>query len=264
LLDVIALGRVTPGAARAGYGGILERTSEGWQLHEADGIRNIELNQNTFVPARTAEQRSGYVVRVAQQETSPARALIAAVLIWVLGGALLLRTFRHVHGNALGLRATALGLLFTLVFIRGTLAFRVWLERPYRARAPATFLALLILLPALIAAYHTWQERGAEGRKAARHFAPIGGYVLIALLIALAVVVPVWRGTLIIGALAPLAMGTAGLWLLQRLLMSPSGGAPAVLSPSPRSRSPRQGGTATVSFTSRLQCSPSSGSCWLS
>jgi hypothetical protein len=231
LIDVIALSRVTPGAGRSRYGGILERTPDGWQLHEASGVRSVELNRSMFVPERSAGRTSGYLVRLAQQETSPARALTATVLVWVLGGVLLIWTLRNVRAVPLGLRTAAIGLLYTLIFIRGTLAFRVWLERPFRARAPATFLSLLILLPALIAVYHTWQERSPQGRKGWERFAPIAGFVAITLVIGLGAVNPVWRSTLVVGVLAPLAIGTVGLWLLQRLLVSPSVDAPQWLSP---------------------------------
>ena len=88
-----------------------------------------------FVPERSAGRTSGYLVRLAQQETSPARALTATVLIWVLGGVLLIWTLRNVRAVPLGLRTAAIGLLYTLIFIRGTLAFRVWLERPFRPRS---------------------------------------------------------------------------------------------------------------------------------
>ncbi|HSL70787.1 MAG TPA: hypothetical protein VK864_11135, partial [Longimicrobiales bacterium] len=231
LIDVIALARVTPGAARARYGGILERTAEGWQLHEPNGIRTVPLNQTVFIPERTAQQTSGYAIRLSQRETSPARALAAAVAAWLLGAVLLVWAFRHTRGVPLAMRATALGLLYTIVFIRGTLAFRVWLERPYRSRAPATFLVLLILLPALIAAYHIWQEQGIAKRKWLKSFAPIGVYVLVALSVAVVAVVPEWRSMLISGVLAPLALGTGGLWLLQRLLVSRTGEAPRGLAP---------------------------------
>ncbi|MGH7470534.1 MAG: hypothetical protein ACRENP_21525 [Longimicrobiales bacterium] len=231
LIDVIALARVTRGAARARYGGILERTPAGWQLHEANGVRNVAVNQRVFIPQRSAQQSSGYLVQLSQQETSPKSALIAALTAWVLGAVLLIWALRHVRGTALGLRVTALGLLYTLVFIRGALAFRVWLDRPYQARAPATFLVLLILLPALVAAYHIWQEQSARGRGWWKPFAPIGAYVLGALVVGSVAVIPEWRSTLLLGTLAPLALGTVGLWLLQRLLLARDSAGPRLLSP---------------------------------
>jgi hypothetical protein len=107
----------------------------------------------------------------------------------------------------------------------------VWLERPYQARAPATFLALLIVMPALIAVYHTWQEQGTRPRKWLGQFAPVAAYVVLALAVAVLAVIPEWRATLVTAVLAPLTLGIAGLWLLQRLLVSRAGSAPRALSP---------------------------------
>jgi hypothetical protein len=132
---------------------------------------------------------------------------------------------RLLHPEALALRVFLLGCVYTLVAVRGSLAFRAWLAPPYDTNSPVTFLALLLALPTLAAGLHIWHttSSGMLARGHRRRELLIGLVPVAAAALAVTVLVlPAWRLDILRAAGAAVIMGAAGLALLNRLLLSGS------------------------------------------
>lgn len=222
LVDPVALGG---GAGVPAYGGILEKHAEGWTWSTGGVTRAVEIGAEQLLPGGAA--RAGHIVALTQPDTDPARARTAVVLLWLLGALLLAFTWRELHPVARSWRVAVAGLVFTLVFVRATLAFRTWLAPPQKPETLVTLLGLLIALPAMAAVLHAWErhsEPGRAGRRLLPNAVAIGAHLAVSLVIASLLVVPDWRLPVLRAALAPLLIGLPALALLARALVPPRAG----------------------------------------
>lgn len=214
-----------PGAARRPYGGILERAGDAWTWHHAGRREPVPIGAPVLLPGRSAERDAGHIVRLSQRETDPGTAWVATGLAWLLGAIFLAVLWRHITGTPLALRIATIGCLYTLVFVRATLAFRTWLAPPHHGRVAGVVLSLLIALPVLIGAYHAWEHGRSRSdsrfRTALANALPALALLAVSLGSVLWLVEPDWRGAIVLNTIAPLVLGTGGLWLLQRLLIAP-------------------------------------------
>ena len=216
---------VAPGAARQPYGGILERAGDQWTWRHGGRSERVTIGSTVLLPGRSADRTAGHIVQLSQRETDPRTAWFATMFAWLTGALFLAGVWRYTVGTPLALRLAATGTLYTLLFVRATLAFRAWLAPPHNSRVIGVVLSVLIALPALAGAYHAWERaRTRTGRRVSDALLPALP-VLLFLTIALGgvlwLVVPEWRGAIVLNTLAPLILGTGGLWLLQRLLIAP-------------------------------------------
>jgi hypothetical protein len=226
---------VAPGAARVPYGGFIERNGSEWSWRYAGAVQRIEFDRPLLLPGQLDTRSSGHIVQLQQRDTRPGAALLAVGLAWLLGAALLASLWRTLAGAPLAFRLATLGCLYTLVFVRASIAFRAWLAPPHNTRVIIVLLSLLIALPALVAAYHYWEERhgrgaGEDGQRESLRVR-LGRYrrlstpVLTFLVVTLASVLPFilrgWYFSLLVNVLATVLVGTLGLAALQRLLIAP-------------------------------------------
>jgi hypothetical protein len=221
---------VAPGAARQPYGGFIERNNNSWIWREAQSgqPQTIELGRTLLLPGQSERRTSGHLVRLEQRDTQPGAALLAVTIAWMLGGAILALIWRTMSRAPLAFRVATIGCLYTLIFIRASIAFRAWLAPPYNARVIVVLLSLLIALPALVALYHYWDEAApssAVGRARVKHYLAATWPGLVFPLIAAAAVMPFvatgWYGALVMNAAATLIVGVLGLAVLRRLLIAP-------------------------------------------
>jgi len=215
---------IAPGAAREPYGGILERSGDTWTWRHAGRSERVPIGSPVLLPGRSATRDAGHIVRLSQRETDPRTAWIAVMFAWLGGAIFLAGLWRYTTGTPLALRLATVGALYTLVFVRATLAFRAWLAPPHHSRVIGVVLAVLIALPALIGAYHVWERRavyrsGVRGALATT--TPVVLFIAVSLGGVSWLVVPEWRGGIVLNTLAPIVLGTGGLWMLQRLLIAP-------------------------------------------
>lgn len=225
---------VAPGAARAPYGGFIERQGSewSWRASGSSQAQRIELDQPLLLPGQQDTRTSGHIVMLQQRDTQPGSALLAVTLAWLLGAALLAFLWRSLSGAPLAFRVATIGCLYTLIMIRSALAFRAWLAPPHNVRVIVVLLSLLIAFPALIASYHYWEGVADRGRARGRGSValvlerlrgawPTLAFVLVAFLSVLPLVLPSWYGGIIVNVAAIVGIGSIGLAALQRLLIAP-------------------------------------------
>jgi len=222
-LPVVNPAAVAPGAARVPYGGVLERADDdAWTWQSGGESRALRSGMQELIPGNGAGE-AGHIVVIGQSQTDSRGARNAAVIAWLLGAALLAWTWRHLGTETLPPRVALLGLFNTIVFVRGILALRAWMAPPHTDRAPITFLAMLLAMPALIACYHSWQDATRHRTSLPALFRSlIPVYAFLALgFAAIAFLVPrAWLGSIAVTTIVPLVIGTFGLAALQRLLVT--------------------------------------------
>ncbi|MEO5509248.1 MAG: hypothetical protein ABIS27_01365 [Longimicrobiales bacterium] len=213
---------VAPGAATVPYGGILEYADGAWQWSWHATTRRLATGTDEMLPGPT--NRAGHLVSIDQHDTEPSSGRRAAAFAWIVGVLLLAWVWRDLDAMGASGRVITAGLVYTLIFIRGSLAFRAWLAPPNNTSAVMTFFALLIAVPAMAAACHIWQDASHSAAPRTRRprtlllALPVVLQVLIALCAVLLSVAPAWRYDIVIAALSPLGIGIVGLAFLQRVL----------------------------------------------
>jgi hypothetical protein len=228
-----------PGGARSPYGGFIERNGSQWTWRHGGALQRIALDEPLLLPGQLDTRSSGHIVMLQRRDARPFFAMLAVAVVWLLGATLLAWLWQPLTGAPLAFRVATIGCLYTLVFVRAALAFRAWLAPPHNTRVIEVLLSLLIALPALIAAYHYWEEkRNPEGRKGGREEAgrrewravltryarvagPVIVFVAVALISVFPFILPAWYGGVIVNVLATILVGTLGLAILQRLLIAP-------------------------------------------
>src|SRR5688500_703265 len=237
-MHVINPARAAPGAAAEPYGGVLARSNESWAWHSNGSARALQHGHDELLPGANDQRRAGHIVRIGRSETDPASTRTAVIIAWLLGALLVAWTWRHVYGTGLALRVAIAGLTFTLVAVRGMLAFRVWLAAPFSTQPTITFLALLIALPATIALYHIWDDVSERARRSAVPRAqlltlmmPAVAFIISALAVVLLLTGHQCRFGIASIALTPIALGLLGMALLQQLLAPKHPGSHELLGP---------------------------------
>jgi hypothetical protein len=242
-----------PGAAAQPYGGVLALQDGAWSWVSNGVTRPLVAGVPQLLPG--PDRAAGHIVRVRQYDTHPGAARRAVLVAWLFGAVALSWLWRYLHPEALALRTLVLGGVYTLLAVRGTLAFRAWLAPPYDANSPPTLIAALLAVPALTAALHLWMQHSTKRlqrpllwREAGIVAAPL---VLAALLI-LVLVLPGWRGVVLTTTAASVLIALGGLALLNRLLMSGHADALRIEEPLAAVTAPPQQGYTHRQFLSAL------------
>jgi cell division protein FtsW (lipid II flippase) len=210
-----------PGAAREPYGGVLALRDGAWSWLANGSSRAFAADVPELLPGPSTARRAGHIVQIRRYDMDPARARAAVLIAWLLGAGTLAWLWRHLHPEAAALRTALLGAIYTLVAVRGIVAFRAWLAPPHDVNSPQTFIALLLAIPALIAVLHLWSRAAAAARpeQLRREIVFTAAPLLVALSAVTALVLPGWRAALLQTVLAAVILGAAGLALLNRMLL---------------------------------------------
>ena len=221
------------------YAGALEWSGGGWRWHGAGVTRPIGTDRAVMFPgSSSARGEHGHLVRIAEGLSADGT-LARFGILWLLGALLLASRASAAGGAVPALRVAVLGLAYTLVMVRATVAVRVAHAEPFNGEALPTTIVLLVVLPVLVWILEGLRSRDlVGGTRAARRLSHLLRHTRVAALdahsgtlwtvaqyslvtaVAAAVVYVVAGGIdrALFTAFIVMA-GTAGLLVLQRLLV---------------------------------------------